>query len=94
MVKTALDMISTKLGNSVVVLVSLINENQISIGAKVSDNFIAKEINAGKIVQKIASLTGGKGGGRPNFAQGGGKDTTNLDGILLELKDELRKQLS
>lgn len=94
MVKTFLDLISSKLGDSVVVLASVINENQISIGAKVSDNFIAKDVNAGKIVQKIATLTGGKGGGRPNFAQGGGKDTTNLDNILLEIKDELKNQLA
>ena len=94
MVKTVLDMISSKLGNSVVVLVSVINENQLSIGAKVSDNFIAKDINAGKLVQKIAQATGGKGGGRPNFAQGGGKDTTNLDNLLLEIKEELLKALS
>ena len=94
MVKSGLDMISSKLGNSVVVLVSVINENQLSIGAKVSDNFIAKEINAGKLVQKIAQATGGKGGGRPNFAQGGGKDTANLDNLLLEIKEELLKALS
>lgn len=94
MVKSGLDMISSKLGNSVVVLVSVINENQLSIGAKVSDNFIAKDINAGKLVQKIAQATGGKGGGRPNFAQGGGKETTNLDNILLEIKKELLKALS
>ena len=94
MVKSGLDMISSKLGNSVVVLVSVINENQLSIGAKVSDNFIVKEINAGKLVQKIAQATGGKGGGRPNFAQGGGKDTANLDNILLEIKEELLKALS
>jgi len=94
MIKTALDMISSRLGNSVIVLVSVINENQISIGAKVSDNFIEKNINAGKLVQRIAAATGGKGGGRPNFAQGGGKDTSNIDNIILELKEELLKTLS
>ena len=49
---------------------------------KVSDNFVQKGINAGKIVGQIAAATDGKGGGRPNFAQGAGSNTAKLDEVL------------
>ena len=50
--------------------------------AKVSDNFIQKGVNAGNIVGEIARATGANGGGRPNFAQGGVKDSSKLDTAL------------
>ncbi|MGN0013815.1 MAG: DHHA1 domain-containing protein, partial [Candidatus Gastranaerophilaceae bacterium] len=87
--KPAIEKINSKLGNSIIILASIINEHQISICTKVSDIFVQKGINAGKIVAEIAAATGGKGGGRPNFAQGGGKDAANLDEILLKIKNNI-----
>jgi alanyl-tRNA synthetase len=90
--KTAIDTIAEKIGESVVVLVSVINENQLSICAKVTDKFVTKGINAGAIVKSIAEATGGRGGGRPNFAQGGGKDITKLDEILQTIRKQIINQ--
>ena len=42
----------------------------------------AKKIPAGKIIQTIAPLVGGKGGGRPDSARGGGKDASKIDEAL------------
>ncbi len=87
--KPAIEKISSKLGNSIIVLASIIGENQISICVKVSDKYISSGINAGKIVGEISASTGGKGGGRPNFAQGGGKNLEKLDDILLKIKADI-----
>jgi alanyl-tRNA synthetase len=38
-----------------------------------------KDLNAGQIVKKAAQICGGNGGGRPDFAQAGGKDVTKVD---------------
>ena len=43
------------------------------------------------IVNKIATACDGRGGGRPNFAQGGAKNPANLDKVLAEIKSELTK---
>ena len=66
---------------------------QISICVKVSDDFVKAGINAGNIVKQIAEATEGRGGGRPNFAQGGGKNAEKLDEILLAIKEEIKKKI-
>ncbi len=43
-------------------------------------------IQAGQIIQAIAPLVGGKGGGKPDFARGGGRDVSGLDAALAEAK--------
>ena len=43
----------------------------------VSDDLLVK-YKAGEIVKYVANLTGGNGGGKPNFAQAGGKDISKL----------------
>ena len=40
------------------------------------------KVQAGKIIQTIAPIVGGKGGGKPDFARGGGKDASKLDEAL------------
>ena len=56
-----------------------------------SDNLhIAKGINAGAIVGEIARATGANGGGRPNFAQGGVKDSSKLDEILAKVESDIK----
>ena len=44
------------------------------------------KVQAGKIIQTIAPIVGGKGGGKPDFARGGGKDVNKLDAALAEAR--------
>ncbi len=84
-VKSGIEMLSNKLGESIIVLA---NERMVIV--KVTDGFVKKGINAGKIVGEIARATGANGGGRPNFAQGGVKDASKLDEILSKIENELK----
>ena len=84
-VKAGIELLANRLGNSIVVLA-----NEKTVIAKVSDNFVQKGVNAGKIVGEIARATGANGGGRPNFAQGGVKDSTKLDAVLQDVTASLK----
>lgn len=83
--KTGLEYMSQKLGESIIVLAS-----EKTVAVKVSDSFVKKGVNAGKIVGEIARFTGANGGGRPNFAQGGIKDASKLDEILAKVETDLK----
>ena len=84
-IKAGVEFLSNKLGESVIVLVS-----PRMVLVKVSDSFVKKGVNAGKIVGDIAKASGANGGGRPNFAQGGIKDISKIDETLLNIENELK----
>jgi alanyl-tRNA synthetase len=62
--------------------------NAVSLAASVSPAFTSK-IQAGRIIQTIAPLVGGKGGGKPDMARGGGKDTSKISDALACAKSML-----
>ena len=71
------DQLRDKLGTAVVVLVGE-GEGNYPLIVTVSKDLKGKA-HAGNILKEVASSLGGKGGGRPDFAQGGAKDLSNLD---------------
>lgn len=77
-----------KLGNSVIVLISTIDE-KVSIVVAVAKSLTPK-VHAGKIVQALSEVVGGKGGGRPDFAQGGGSDVSKIEEALGKVKQLVR----
>jgi len=83
--KVGVEYLSQRLGESIVILA-----NSKTVIAKVSDSFVKRGVQAGKIVGEIARATGANGGGRPNFAQGGIKDASQLDSILSKIEEELK----
>ncbi len=83
-IKAGIEYLAQKFGESVIILAS-----PRMVAAKVSDSFVKKGINAGKIVGEIARFTGANGGGRPNFAQGGIKNASKLDEILMKIENEI-----
>ncbi len=60
----------------------------VALVAAVSSDYTAK-LQAGKIIQTIAPIVGGKGGGKPDNARGGGKDAAKLDEALAKAKSLL-----
>jgi alanyl-tRNA synthetase len=60
----------------------------VALVAAVTSDFLWK-VQAGKIIQQIAPIVGGKGGGKPDNARGGGKDASKLDEALAMVKTML-----
>jgi len=56
-------------------------DGKVNLVASVSKD-LAKRIHAGKLMQEVAPIVGGKGGGRPDLAQGGGPDASRIDEAL------------
>ncbi|MGA2571468.1 MAG: alanine--tRNA ligase [Terracidiphilus sp.] len=79
--RTLVDNLKGKLGEGVVVLVSAQPEGKVAIIAGVTPG-LTKRIQAGKLVGAVAKIVGGSGGGKPEIAEAGGKDQTQIDAAL------------
>ena len=80
--RTLVDQLRDKVGSGVVVLGSATNGN-VSLIVGVTKDLTSK-IQAGKVIAPVAQKVGGKGGGRPDLAEAGGKDSSALDSALAE----------
>ncbi len=74
------DSLRQKLGSGVVVLASA-EDSKVALITGVTKDLIPK-LHAGKIVQELAKLVGGSGGGKPDMAEAGGKDTSGIEKAL------------
>ena len=92
-IKAGVEMISKKLGECIIVLCSIKQDGSAFVIANVSDSFVKKGIQAGKIVSEITRKMGGGGGGRPQLAQGAGKDASKADEILAEVEKNILSSL-
>ncbi len=79
--RTLVDNLKQKLGEGVVVLASAQPEGKVAIIAGVTPGLV-RRIQAGKLVGAVAKLVGGSGGGKPEIAEAGGKDQTQIDAAL------------
>jgi len=79
--RTLVDNLKRKLGEGVVVLASAQPEGKVALIAGVTPGLV-KRIQAGKLVGAVARLVGGSGGGKPEIAEAGGKDQTQIDAAL------------
>ena len=78
--RTLVDQLRDKIGSGVVVLGSASNGNVSLIVGVTKD--LTSRVQAGKVIGPVAQKVGGKGGGRPDLAEAGGKDAGALDGAL------------
>jgi alanyl-tRNA synthetase len=79
--RSAADSLRDRAGTAVVLLASE-NDGRVILLAAVTKNLIDKGVKAGDLIKEIAPIVGGKGGGRPDMAQGGGSDATKIDDAL------------
>ena len=78
--RTLVDQLRDKIGSGVVVLGSASNGNVALIVGVTKD--LTARVQAGKVIGPVAQKVGGKGGGRPDLAEAGGKDASALDAAL------------
>ncbi len=86
------DFLKDKEPNVVAVLASTSDE-KISFLAVCGKNAIAKGIKAGDLVKNVCTICGGKGGGKPDSAMGGGKDMLKIDDALASVDDYVAVKL-
>ncbi|PTQ88151.1 alanine--tRNA ligase [Agitococcus lubricus] len=78
--RTTLDQLKNKLGSGVIVLAT-VEDDKVTVIAGVTAD-LTQRFKAGELVQHISTQLGGKGGGRPDMAQGGGTDVAALPQAL------------
>jgi alanyl-tRNA synthetase len=78
--RDTIDQLKNKLGNGVVVLAT-VSDGKIALAAGVTKELSGK-VRAGDLIKELTAKLGGKGGGRPDFAQGGGSDLAALPAAL------------
>jgi alanyl-tRNA synthetase len=81
----------TRIKSGVVVLASA-EDSKVAIVVAVTPD-LAKKVPAGQIVKQIAPIVGGGGGGRPDFAEAGGKDASKIEEMLVAARSVLEKML-
>ncbi len=89
--RDTIDQLKNKLGSGVVVLAT-VAEGKVSLAAGVSKD-LTGQIKAGDLVRQLTAKLGGKGGGRPDFAQGGGTDVAALPEALADVKTLIEQNL-
>jgi len=89
--RDAVDQLKNKLGTAAIVLTA-VKDEKITIIAGVTKD-ITDKIRAGDLVGHVASQVGGKGGGRPDMAQGGGNEPQNLAAALASVTDWVGSKL-
>jgi alanyl-tRNA synthetase len=91
--KSAAETLLQKLGEGAVVLGGSPEAEKVGFVAAFSPAVVQKGLQAGKIVGAIAKICGGGGGGRPNFAQAGGRDASKLAEALATAKQQISEGL-
>ena len=87
------DLIKQKSKSSVVVLGAKSNENA-SLLVSVTDDMIKKGIKANDVIKEIAPLINGSGGGRPQLAQAGSKETAKVKEALQKANDLIKEKVA
>ncbi|MBH0005796.1 alanine--tRNA ligase [Psychrobacter sp. SWN149] len=91
-IRTLMDDIKSKLPDSVIVLIGD-KDDQLALAASVAKSVTAK-VKAGDIIRHLAGELGGKGGGKPDYAQGGAPKAANTSAVVSALPAWIETQLS
>ncbi|HKZ72873.1 MAG TPA: alanine--tRNA ligase, partial [Steroidobacteraceae bacterium] len=91
--RSAVDQLKSRLKSAVVVLASVENPTRVLLVAGVTPDQTGR-IKAGELVGVVAAQIGGRGGGRPDFAQAGGSEPAKLAAALAAVPDLVRARLA
>jgi alanyl-tRNA synthetase len=83
------DQVKERLGSGVLVLAS-VGDNNVNLVASVTPDLV-RRYHAGNIIKELARMVGGGGGGRPDFAQAGGKEPAKIDAALRRAEELIRE---
>lgn len=83
--RTLVDNLRTRIGSGIVALVSVDDGSATLVAGATSD--LNKQLHVGNIVKEAAAVSGGKGGGRPDFAQAGGLDPSRIPAALSKIRE-------
>ncbi len=89
--REALDRLKDKLAPAAIVLAA-VADNKVSLIAGVTKELVGR-LHAGELVNQVAVRVGGKGGGRPDMAQAGGTDPSNLEAALADVPGWVEQHL-
>jgi len=85
------DTLADKLKSAVIVLGGPTNGKIVFVG-KITSDLVKRGFHAGNLIRDVAKVTGGGGGGRPDFAQAGGKDVNKLGEALAKARELVEQQ--
>ena len=91
-IRTLMDDVKSKLPDSIIVLIGD-KDGQLALAASVAKSVTAK-VKAGDIIRHLAEALGGKGGGKPDYAQGGAAKSDNSAAVINALPAWIEAQLS
>jgi alanyl-tRNA synthetase len=86
------DSIKAKLKSGIVVLASQTPDARVAIVVSVTPD-LKSRAHAGQVVKEVAPIVGGGGGGRPDFAEAGGKDPSKIDELLTQSRVVIERML-
>ncbi len=90
--RTLGDSLKDKIGCGIAVLASFADD-KIAFLATATKDALSKGVHAGKVIKEITQIAGGSGGGKPDMAQGGGKDESKIDAALAAVSGIIEAQL-
>jgi len=73
-----------------VIVLGAASEGRVQLAAAVSKDLQTRKMHAGNLIKRVAEITGGSGGGRPDLAQAGGKDVNALPRAIEMVSDFVR----
>ncbi len=91
--RAAVDWVRDKAGDAAVFLATTTEEGKVTLLAGMSKAAVAKGAKAGDLIKEVAPLVGGRGGGRPDMAQGGGTDSAGISAALERARAWVEEQI-
>ncbi len=88
-----IDVLRRKAGERLAVLLVSTLEGKVLLAAGLTPDLVERRLHAGRWLKEVAPIVGGGGGGRPDFAQAGGKDPSKVDDALVKAMESIRDQL-